>query len=163
MIPAPPTSRRERHMPLPQDIRPVFQDIQDTLVRSDAPWIEQSPTAKMKVLWVGRETGTFALLIHWNKGHVAAPHKNLAGAHAFVISGKLPVRNGTLNAGAYCVDPSGILHDATTALEDTTYLFICNGAVLFFDENSFTRYLNWEVVEMLRAESAMALRAEAAE
>ena len=50
-------------MPLPQDIRPVFQDIQDTLVTSDAPWIEQSPTAKMKVLWVGRETGTFALLI----------------------------------------------------------------------------------------------------
>jgi len=29
-------------MPLPQDIRPVFQDIQDTLVRSEAPWIEQS-------------------------------------------------------------------------------------------------------------------------
>jgi len=44
-------------MPLPQDIRPVFQDIQDTLVRSDAPWIEQSPTARMKVLWVGKETG----------------------------------------------------------------------------------------------------------
>ena len=29
----------EEPMPLPQDIRPVFQDIQDTLVRSDAPWI----------------------------------------------------------------------------------------------------------------------------
>src|SRR3954471_18466441 len=28
----------EETMPLPQDIRPVFQDIQDTLVRSDAPW-----------------------------------------------------------------------------------------------------------------------------
>jgi hypothetical protein len=35
-------------MPLPQDIRPVFQDIQDTLVRADAPWIEQSPTSRMK-------------------------------------------------------------------------------------------------------------------
>jgi len=27
-------------MPLPQDIRPTFQDIQDTLVRSE--WIEQT-------------------------------------------------------------------------------------------------------------------------
>ena len=33
-------------MPLPQDIRPVFQDIQDTLVRSDAPWIERSPRSR---------------------------------------------------------------------------------------------------------------------
>jgi anti-sigma factor ChrR (cupin superfamily) len=150
-------------MPLPQDIRPVFQDIQDTLVTSDARWIETSPTSKMKVLWVGRETGTFALLIHWIKGHVAAPHKHLAGAHAYVVSGKLQVRNGTLNAGDYVYEPSGILHDATTALEDTTYLFICNGAVLFFDENSFTRYLNWEVVEKLRAEAATPPRAQAAE
>ena len=150
-------------MPLPHDSRPVFQDIQDTLVRSEAPWIETSPTSKMKVLWVGPETGTFALLIHWTKGHVASPHKHLAGAHAYVVSGRLQVRDGTLDAGDYVYEPSGILHDATTALEDTTYLFICNGAVLFFDENSFTRYLNWEVVEKMRVESAPAPRAEAAE
>ena len=46
-------------MPLPQDIRPVFQDIQDTLVRSDEPWIERSPADKLKVLWIGRETGSW--------------------------------------------------------------------------------------------------------
>jgi hypothetical protein len=90
------------------------------------------------------------------------PHKHLAGAHACVISGKLQVRNGTLNAGDYVYEPSGILHDATTALEDTSYLSICNGAVLFFDENSFTRYLNWEVVEQMRT-SVQLPRAEAAE
>ena len=45
---------------------------------------------------------------------------------------------------------------------DTTYLFICNGAALFFDENSFTRYLNWEVVEQMRASGELP-RAEAAE
>ena len=129
-------------MPLPQDIRPVFQDIQDTLVRSDAPWIEQSPMSKVKVLWVGRETGTWASLHHWKKGYVAPPHKHLAGAHAYVLSGKLQVRDGVLNAGDYVYEPSGVLHDETTALEDTTYLFICNGAVLFFDENGFTRYTN---------------------
>jgi len=27
-------------MPIPQDIRPAFQDIQDSLARADAPWIE---------------------------------------------------------------------------------------------------------------------------
>ena len=66
-------------MPLPQDIRPAFQNIQDTLIRADQPWIEQSPTSSMKVLWVGRESGTWAVLIRWKKGHVARPHKHLGG------------------------------------------------------------------------------------
>jgi hypothetical protein len=97
---------------------------------------------------------------------VAAPlEKGLccAAAQAFIISGKLQVRNGVLNAGDYVYEPSGILHDATTALEDTTYLFICNGAVLFFDESGFTRYTNWEVMEKLRAWPTLEIRAEAAE
>ena len=67
------------------------------------------------------------------------------------------------NAGDYIYEPSGILHDATTALEDTTYLFICNGAVLYFDENNFTRYLNWEVVERMRTQADPAHAREAAE
>jgi gentisate 1,2-dioxygenase len=158
-----PLGTRVSTMPLPQDIRPLFQDIQDTLVRSQAPWIQQSAMSAVKVLWVGRETGTWASLHHWKKGYTAPPHKHLAGAHAFIISGKLQVRNGVLNAGDYVYEPSGILHDATTALEDTTYLFICNGAVLFFDENGFTRYTNWEVMEKLRSEHEVPVRAEAAE
>ena len=40
------------------------------------------------------------------------------------------MRSGVFNAGDYLYEPSGVLHDATTALEDTTYLFISNGAVL---------------------------------
>ena len=43
-------------MPLPQDIRPAFQNIQNTIVRADEPWIEQSPTSRMKVLWLIRFT-----------------------------------------------------------------------------------------------------------
>src|SRR5262249_21658633 len=113
-------------MPLPQDIRPVFQDIQDTLIRAAAPWIERSPKDKLKVLWIGRETGTWASLHHWKKGFAAPPHKHLAGAHVYILSGKLQVRTGTLNAGDYVYDPSGVLHDETKALEDATYLFICN-------------------------------------
>jgi hypothetical protein len=55
------------------------------------------------------------------------------------------------------------LHDETKAVEDTTYLFISNGPVLFFDENGFTRYTNWEVMEKLRAQAEAAPHAEAAE
>src|SRR5262249_59169662 len=106
----------------------------------EAPWLQKSPMPAVRVLWVGRESGTWASLHHGKKGYTAPPHKHLAGAHAYVISGKLQVRNGVLSAGDYVYEPSGILHDATTALEDTTYLFICNGAVLFFDENGFTPY-----------------------
>jgi hypothetical protein len=44
------------------------------------------------------------------------------------------LKDATLNAGDYVYEPNGMLHGATTALEDTEYLFICNGPVLFFDE-----------------------------
>ncbi len=43
-----------------------------------------------------------------------------------------------------------MLHGATTALEDTEYLFICDGPVLFFDDNGFTSYLGWEQLERMR-------------
>ena len=99
---------------------------------------------------------------HWKKGYAAPPHKHLAGAHVYILSGKLQVRDGTLNAGDYVYEPSGVLHDETKAVEDTTYLFISNGPVLFFDENGFTRYTNWEVMERLRAQ-AEAPQAQAAE
>ena len=87
-------------MPLPQDIRPVFQDIQDTLIRSESPWIETSTMSKIRVLWIGRESGHWASVIHWKKGYAAPSHKHLAGAHVFVLSGKLQVRDSVLNAGA---------------------------------------------------------------
>ena len=150
-------------MSLPQDIRPVFQDIQDTLVRSDSPWIETTSHSKVRILWIGRESGSWASVIRRKKGYAAPPHKHLAGAHVYILSGKLQVRDGLLNAGDYVYEPSGVLHDETKAVEDTTYLFICNGAVLFFDENGFTRYTNWEVMEKLRSQPEANIRAEAAE
>ena len=100
-------------------------------MRSDAPWIQQPPMSAVKVQWVGCETGTWASPHHWEKGYTAPPHKHLAGARSYVIFGKLQVRNCVLNADDYVYEPSGILHDATTALEDTTYLFICNARFVF--------------------------------
>jgi hypothetical protein len=138
-------------MPLPQDIRPFFHDIQDTLTRVDSAWIETGPMSKVRILWVGRESGHWASVISWKKGYAAPPHKHLQGAHVFVLSGKLQVRDSVLNAGDYVYEAAGVLHEATTALEDTEYLFIGTGPFLFFDENGFTKYTDWEVMERLRA------------
>ena len=37
-----------------------------------------------------------------------------------------------------------MVHHATKALEDTEYLFIMQGAVLFFDGKQFLGYQGWE-------------------
>jgi hypothetical protein len=61
-------------MPILRDIKPVFRNIQDTLVRSEASWIQQSPMSAIKVLCVGRETGTVGLSASLELGgHGEAP------------------------------------------------------------------------------------------
>jgi anti-sigma factor ChrR (cupin superfamily) len=151
-------------MPLPQDITSFNQNLGDSLYKaSQMEWMETTPgQAWMKILWTGSETGAWAVLLKWAKGYVAPPHKHLAPAHTFIIKGKLQVRDAVLETGDYDYEPNGVLHGATTALEDTEYLFICNGAVLFFDENNFTSYLSWEELERMRASQTQAKAARAA-
>ena len=149
-------------MPLPQDIKPVNSELMDSLARSSQmDWIETDPgQAWMKVLWTGPETGRWAVLLKWKKGYVAPPHKHLSAAHAFILSGRLQVRDGTLETGDYTYEPNGMVHGATTALEDTTYLFICDGPVLYFNDEAFTGYLGWEQLQRLQNRSAKARAAE---
>ena len=142
-------------MALAQDISPVNSELMDTLVKaSSMDWMQTDEKAFMKILFTGSEGGSWAVLLKWLKGYVAAPHKHLAGSHTFILSGKLQVRDGVLDAGDYVYEPNGMLHGATTALEDTEYLFISNGAVLFFDDDKFTNYLSWE--ELQRMQQAQA-------
>ncbi|HEX4889245.1 MAG TPA: cupin domain-containing protein [Alphaproteobacteria bacterium] len=149
-------------MPLPQDIRPVNSELMDSLARSSQmEWIETDPEqAWMKVLWTGPETGRWAVLLKWKKGYVAPAHKHLSAAHAFILSGKLQVRDGTLETGDYTYEPNGMVHGATTALEDTTYLFICDGPVLYFNDDAFTGYLGWEQLQRLQLRSQKKAAAE---
>jgi hypothetical protein len=139
-------------MPLPQDITPLNTTIGDTVVKIDElDWIETAPgVAWIKVLWTGSETGGWVAKFRWLKGYVAGSHKHLSAAHVFVLKGKLQVRNGILNAGDYVYEPNGVLHGTTTALEDTEYLFISNGPLIFHDDSSFTSYLSWEELERMR-------------
>jgi anti-sigma factor ChrR (cupin superfamily) len=152
-------------MPLPQDISSFNAGLADTLYKaSSMDWLETTPgQAWMKILWTGSETGTWAVILKWAKGYVAPAHKHLASSHTFIIKGRLQVRDGILETGDYVYEPNGVLHGATTALEDTEYLFICQGAVLFFNEDSFTGYLSWEELERMRAEQASAKAKAAAE
>ena len=141
-------------MPLPQDISPINPALMDTLIRpQEQDWIPQSfdpDRAFIRVLWTGPESGGWAAHFRWLKGFVAPQHKHLSPSHTFILSGKLQVRDGVLNAGDYIYEPNGMLHGATTALEDTEYLFICNGTVLFYDEDGFTSYLGWEELRRLQ-------------
>ncbi|MGH7986685.1 MAG: cupin domain-containing protein [Candidatus Binataceae bacterium] len=142
-------------MALPQDINPFNSQLMDTLVRSsEMDWIpsqDDPERAFMKILWTGAESGTWAVLFRWLKGYVAPPHKHLTASHTFIIRGKLQVRTGILQTGDYVYEATGMVHGATTALEDTDYIFICNGPVLFFNENSFTSYLGWEELRRIQA------------
>ncbi len=149
-------------MPLPQDISPVNSELTDSLIRSaQLDWIETKPgMACMKILWFSPESGRWAVLLRWMKGHVARPHKHLSGAHAYILSGKLQVRDGTIEAGDYVYEANGMVHGATTALEDTDYLFICDGPVLYFDDDGFTGYLGWEQLARMQAAHAEKVAAE---
>ncbi len=143
-------------MPLPQPIEPLHQAIQDSLFKaSEADWIENEPgMAWTRILWTGSETGTWAAVFRWRKGYIAAPHKHLSASHTYILKGCLKVRDGVLETGDYVYEPNGVLHGATEALEDTEYLFICSGPLLFFDEDRFTGYLGWEEWEKFREGAA---------
>jgi hypothetical protein len=56
-------------MALPQDIRPLNSELADSITRSSRfPWIETKPgMAWTKVLWVGQESGRWAVLLKWKK------------------------------------------------------------------------------------------------
>ena len=123
----------------------------EAMFRWDAPWIEQSPMTSVKVLWVGPETGAWATLALWKAGFVANRHKHLAGAHVFVVSGKIRSGDVILSAGDYIYEPSGVMHEATQAIEDTVQLFISLGPIARLDAaGGITDVTTWQALEDLR-------------
>ncbi len=140
-------------MAAPQHMLPLNPDLMDTLVKAgESDWIPSDAEGKafMKVLFTGEESGQWAALFRWKKGYVAGPHKHLSSAHTFVIKGRLQVRDGVLEAGDYIYERNGMVHQATTALEDTEYIIICDGPLVFFDENGIQGYLGWEELARMK-------------
>lgn len=145
-------------MALPQDISPINSELMDSLAKTaEMDWIPMEADPEkgfMKVLWTGSESGGWACLFRWLKGYVAPPHKHLSAAHVYVLSGKLQVRDGILEAGDYVYEPNGMVHGSTIALEDTDYIFICEGPVLFYDDDGFVGYLGWEEIQRIKEAEA---------
>lgn len=141
-------------MNVPEQFRPLNPELMDTLVQAgESGWIPNDDSGKsfVKVLYTGEESGQWAALFRWSEGYVAGPHKHLSAAHTYVLKGRLQVRDGILEAGDYVYERNGMVHEATTALEDTEYLFICEGPVLFFDESGIQGYLGWEELARMKA------------
>ena len=127
----------------------------EAMFRWDAPWIEQSSMTSVKVLWVGRETGAWASLHLWKAGFIAKRHKHLAAAHVFVVSGRMATGDVVMTAGDYIYEPSGVMHDATRAIEDTVHLIIPQGPIAILDdEGGISTVINWEIMEKLRQSHA---------
>jgi len=142
-------------MALQQNLAPLNSEIMDSLVHgADTRWVPTGDNAWIKVLWTGSESGRWAALFRWNKGYVADAHKHLSAAHTFVLKGRLEIRGGVLEAGDYVYEANGMLHEKTTALEDTEYLFICDGPVLFYNDDGLTHYIGWEQMRGLQQAGA---------
>ena len=122
----------------------------------DAGWLATDPNgnAFVKPLWTSPDSGGWAVLLKWKAGYKAPAHKHLGAIHAFVVSGKLQLRDKELNAGDYIYEANGVIHEETLALEDTVHLNIADGPVLFFDDNGFNAYFGWEQIEALRQAQA---------
>ncbi len=123
----------------------------EAMFRWDAPWTEQSPMTSVKVLWIGPETGSWALLGLWKAGYIASRHKHLAAAHVFVVSGKMASGDVIMTAGDYIYEPAGVMHEATTAIEDTVQLFISLGPIARLDDaGSIINVTDWQDIESMR-------------
>ena len=128
-------------MPLPQNISPFNSELMDTLVKAkEVDWIPNADDPKrsfIKILYTGSETGSWVVLTAMAQGlrrASAQASERLAYFHSVgEIAG---AHRDVLNAGDYVYEANGMVHGATTALEDTEYLFICNGPVLFFNEDA---------------------------
>ena len=139
-------------MPLPQDITPFVESLEDTVVSaSDDDWLETEPgKAWVRLLWSQPETGKYAGIYRWKKGYAAPSHKHFGAVYVYIISGKLQVRDNVMEAGDFLFEPNCMVHYATEALEDVDYLMLSDGPVLFFDEEGFTGYFGWEEIRRLQ-------------
>ena len=123
------------------------EGLSDTHIpHSDDGWVQTDREGKafMKVLWANPQSGGWAVYYKWKKGFRAPAHKHLGAIHAYIISGRLQIRDIVLEAGDYLYEENGMIHGETNALEDTVQLNIADGPLLMFDENKFTHYVGAE-------------------
>ena len=74
-----------------------------TIVRQemDAMGAQEMYLPALNPAEVWQESGRWAVLLKWKKGYVAPPHKHLSAAFAFVLSGRLQVRDNVYGPGDF--------------------------------------------------------------
>ena len=83
-------------------------------------------------------------------GSVFPAHRHLGAADFYVLEGAIEYRAGTARAGFWGYEPLGAIHEATTATEDTVYLFNSYGPIAFLAEDgSVASVMSWEAIRDL--------------
>ncbi|GMU02910.1 hypothetical protein KH5H1_70300 [Corallococcus caeni] len=101
---------------------------------ADLEWKPLGPGTSYRLLRVSAETGVWSAILKMEKGAVFAPHKHLAAAEIFILSGSTQDRYGTTRPGDYEFEPVGAEHPATTALEESLVHFTAHGPIAFHDD-----------------------------
>ena len=99
---------------------------------NDLPWKPMGEGAWGKVLRVCPETGAWTVLFKQEAGSSVPPHKHLAAADFYVLSGCLEYRGGVAKAGHFGREPLGAIHQRTSFSEETIYLFTSYGALAMY-------------------------------
>lgn len=119
---------------------------EDILIQTrDLPWAPLGEGVSIKILRVSEETGFWSALIEMQPGSQFAPHKHYGAADFYVLKGKLVYRAGEATEGCYGYEPLGVVHDSTTAPEETLLYFNSYGPVIFYNaDGSIAQMLNYE-------------------
>ena len=98
----------------------------------DLAWRPMGEGAWGKVLRVCVETGSWTVLLKQEAGSVVPPHKHLAPADFYVLSGCIEYRGGVAKAGHFGREPLGAVHERTYFPEETVYLFTAHGPLAMY-------------------------------
>ena len=96
---------------------------------ADLPWTPIGEGSWGKVLHVCAETGKWTALFKQAAGTHVPPHKHLAPAEFWVLSGCIEYRGGVAKVGHFGREPLGAMHERTSFPEETIYLFTSYGPV----------------------------------
>jgi gentisate 1,2-dioxygenase len=123
--------------------------IHDIAGESD-DWRDLAPGIQMRVLRTEQATGTWAVLYKVKAGTTASSHMHFGSSDSFVIKGKM-VGGRTLVAGDYVFEPnSNRVHEAAYFEEDTLYLYIHKGPLMYLDEKGNHKAMSdWFAIQQI--------------
>jgi 2,4'-dihydroxyacetophenone dioxygenase len=118
------------------------------LQTGDIPWTRFPDNAggEFKLLNVDIGSGGWTTLMRFPDGVEIPMHLHMGAVEIYTIRGTWSYQEGTLTAGGYAYEPSGVLHEPDS--ESEVELFIVNrGGNLYFDEDG--RFTRWVDAHML--------------